>query len=68
MLDVVPYPWRKEEQRRVAVWYRSRDSLLSSVIILNLIYKPLHSHMTLSQQLDYQAGIFTARECSIKQA
>ena len=46
MLDVVPYPWRKEEQRRVAVWYRSRDSLLGSVIILNLIYKPLHSQST----------------------
>ena len=46
MLDVVPYPWRKEEQRRVAVWYTSRDSLLSFVIILNLFYKPLHSQST----------------------
>ena len=62
MLDVVPYPWRKEEQRRVAVWYTSRDSLLSSVIILTFFTNP----STLSQQLGYQAGIFTAREYSIK--
>ena len=47
MLAVVAYPRRKEEQKTiealVAICYRRRDNLLSSMIILNLIYKPLHS-------------------------
>ena len=64
MMDVVPYPWRKEEQRRFAVWYRSRDCLLSSVMIVTFFTNP----STLSQQLGYQVGISTVREYSIKQA
>ena len=44
---VIAYPKRKEEPKTIealaAICYRRRDNLFSSMIILNLIYKPLHS-------------------------